>query len=297
MAWHRQRTVAGDRDALLATMIEASTTPPTGLRSSRANWRPSASVSPASSTRDRRGAPCREPRHRGGAGRGRPTHRATVRRAGHRRERRQRRRGRRRRHPRQPTSDLAYLSIGTGVAVGLVLDGRLRRGWRGAAGEIGHLPVAGDGPRCECGQRGCLEAVASGAAIARRWPVHDGASPAAALFDAARRGDDDAIDQRDRLVDHLAVSGHGRRPDRRPADRRARRRCRRSRPSARSTPSAGRCAGGPPVRRCSPISTSPAGWRCSPTGPPPAPWEPSSWPGSASSTHQHRIAVPSASSF
>ncbi len=102
--------------------------------------------------------------------------------------------------------DLAYLSLGTGVAVGLVLGGELRRGWRGAAGEIGHLPVDADGPVCECGQRGCLEVVASGSAIGRRWPVADGESPVAALFDAAQRGDADAIDQRDRLADHLAVA-------------------------------------------------------------------------------------------
>jgi predicted NBD/HSP70 family sugar kinase len=100
--------------------------------------------------------------------------------------------------------DLAYLSVGTGVAVGLVLDGTLRRGWRGAAGEIGHIAVDPLGPPCPCGQRGCLEAVASGAALARRWPVDDGESPAAAMFTAARGGDERAIRERDRLASHLA---------------------------------------------------------------------------------------------
>jgi predicted NBD/HSP70 family sugar kinase len=102
--------------------------------------------------------------------------------------------------------DLAYLSIGTGVAVGLVLDGELRRGWRGAAGELGHLPVDPEGPWCECGQRGCLEVVASGPAIARRWPATDGGSPVAALFDAAATGDRDAVAQRERLAGHLAAA-------------------------------------------------------------------------------------------
>jgi predicted NBD/HSP70 family sugar kinase len=102
------------------------------------------------------------------------------------------------------SDDLAYLSIGTGVAVGLVLDGRIRRGWRGAAGEIGHLPVDPDGPVCRCGQRGCLEAVASGAALARQWPADDGLSPATALFAAAAAGSAPAIAVRDRFAGHVA---------------------------------------------------------------------------------------------
>ena len=81
------------------------------------------------------------------------------------------------------TGDLAYLSVGTGVAAGFLLGGRIRRGAHGAAGEIGHLPVALGGPLCECGQRGCLEAVASGTAIARRWPAGDGEASAAEIRD------------------------------------------------------------------------------------------------------------------
>ncbi|MCL2595388.1 MAG: ROK family protein, partial [Promicromonosporaceae bacterium] len=62
--------------------------------------------------------------------------------------------------------DLAFLSIGTGIAAGLVLDGVMRRGL-GAAGEIGHLPLVPDGPVCPCGQRGCLELYGSGSALER----------------------------------------------------------------------------------------------------------------------------------
>jgi glucokinase len=54
---------------------------------------------------------------------------------------------------------MAYLNLGTGLAAGLVLDGRLRRGARGIAGEIGHIPVDPEGPPCACGQSGCLERV------------------------------------------------------------------------------------------------------------------------------------------
>lgn len=55
------------------------------------------------------------------------------------------------------------------LAAGVVIDGRLHRGHRGAAGEIGHLPLDPLGLPCSCGQRGCLEAVASGAALVAAW--------------------------------------------------------------------------------------------------------------------------------
>lgn len=66
----------------------------------------------------------------------------------------------------RPLRSLAYLSIGTGISAGLVLDGRLYRGVQGMAGEIGHIPMDANGPRCGCGQYGCLEAVAAGPAVA-----------------------------------------------------------------------------------------------------------------------------------
>ena len=72
-------------------------------------------------------------------------------------------------------SDVLYVTISTGVGAGLVLGGRLYAGAHGLAGELGHLPVAVDGPVCSCGRRGCLEAFASGPSIARaaRAAVHD----------------------------------------------------------------------------------------------------------------------------
>ena len=99
--------------------------------------------------------------------------------------------------------DLVYLSIGTGLAAGLILQGRLRRGDHGAAGEIGHVPVDPAGALCTCGQRGCLETIASGSAIAAAWPSGD--VPAAqALFAAAQSGDPKAIDARDRFAHGVA---------------------------------------------------------------------------------------------
>jgi glucokinase-like ROK family protein len=64
-------------------------------------------------------------------------------------------------------ADLAYLSIGTGISAGVVLDGRLHRGARGMAGEIGHVVIDAAGPTCPCGLRGCFEALASGPSVAR----------------------------------------------------------------------------------------------------------------------------------
>jgi glucokinase len=61
---------------------------------------------------------------------------------------------------------MAFFSIGTGVGGGVVVDGRLRLGPLGAAGELGHQTILPDGPRCGCGNRGCLETLASGPAIA-----------------------------------------------------------------------------------------------------------------------------------
>lgn len=100
--------------------------------------------------------------------------------------------------------DLAYLALGTGVAVGLVLEGRLRRGAHGLAGEVGHLPVRPGGAECPCGQRGCLELYASGSGLAREVQ-HDGPEPlAAVVFDAAARGERHAREVRDRLLDGVA---------------------------------------------------------------------------------------------
>ena len=64
--------------------------------------------------------------------------------------------------------NLAYIKLGTGVGYGLVLDGQSDRGSTGCAGEIGHITLNENGPICTCGNRGCLEAMAGGWAIASR---------------------------------------------------------------------------------------------------------------------------------
>ena len=67
----------------------------------------------------------------------------------------------------QGQENILLLTLGTGIGGGLILGGELYRGSRGFAGEIGHIPILADGPLCGCGRHGCLEALASGTAIAR----------------------------------------------------------------------------------------------------------------------------------
>src|SRR6185312_9283998 len=61
-----------------------------------------------------------------------------------------------------------YATLGTGIGAGLVLDGKVYHGRTGNAVEAGHLSIDRRGPRCGCGKRGCIEALASGPAVARR---------------------------------------------------------------------------------------------------------------------------------
>jgi glucokinase len=63
--------------------------------------------------------------------------------------------------------DMVMLTLGTGVGGGVLIQGRLHRGIDGAHPELGHVPVDPDGPDCYCGQKGCLEVMASGTAITR----------------------------------------------------------------------------------------------------------------------------------
>ena len=87
----------------------------------------------------------------------------------------------------QGAEDLICLFIGTGIGGGVVSGGRMLSGCSNTAGELGHITVDMNGPRCTCGNRGCLEALAGGWAIARRAREAIQADPAAgkALLQAA----------------------------------------------------------------------------------------------------------------
>ncbi len=108
-------------------------------------------------------------------------------------------------HLLEKTQSMAYLNLGTGLAAGIIIDGAVWRGSRGTAGEIGHIPVDPNGPECPCGQRGCLEMLASGSAIARQWPTDD-PKPARALFAAASAGDPHALEVKQRFVENVAAA-------------------------------------------------------------------------------------------
>lgn len=95
--------------------------------------------------------------------------------------------------PAGTTADAAVIVIGTGIAAALFAGGRPVRGG-GYAGELGHAPVEPGGERCACGGRGCLEALASAGAIARRYTARSGHAVTGAeqVLRAAQAGDDEA---------------------------------------------------------------------------------------------------------
>jgi predicted NBD/HSP70 family sugar kinase/biotin operon repressor len=86
--------------------------------------------------------------------------------------------------------DLIYVKVSSGIGAGLVLGGRLHRGATGIAGEIGHVQVRADGAVCRCGNRGCLETVASGPALLSVLrPAHGPDLTLAGMLELAAEGD------------------------------------------------------------------------------------------------------------
>jgi glucokinase len=83
------------------------------------------------------------------------------------------------------TRDMVYITWSTGVGAGVVAEGRLIDGAHGSAGEVGHMIIDPNGPVCGCGQRGCVEAICSGANVQKRYGI-----PAKELLEAAAEGDE-----------------------------------------------------------------------------------------------------------
>lgn len=116
-------------------------------------------------------------------------------------------------------SDMACITIGTGVGCGLILGGRLYKGRYFTAGEFGHTIVEKDGLDCNCGKKGCLEAYASGTAILKRYRIEikNGSSSSLQskkeideiktedIFDEAKYGDPLSIKVIDEAVDYLSI--------------------------------------------------------------------------------------------
>jgi predicted NBD/HSP70 family sugar kinase len=88
-------------------------------------------------------------------------------------------------------TDFVHVSAEIGIGAALVVEGRLFRGARGFAGELGHVPVRPEGPRCSCGAFGCLETYAGEEALLRAAGVRSGRGPA--LKAAAVAGDPAAL--------------------------------------------------------------------------------------------------------
>lgn len=88
--------------------------------------------------------------------------------------------------------DMLLLTIGTGIGAGIVLGGQLYRGWVGSGAELGHMVIDMNGPRCQgnCPNHGCVEAMASGTALAREARRIAAEQPSSALGQALTAGRD-----------------------------------------------------------------------------------------------------------
>ncbi len=113
--------------------------------------------------------------------------------------------------------NLVLITLGTGVGGGIVMDGRIVSGVSGFGGEIGHITLDGNGPRCHCGRRGCLEAYAGAYGIVRmanefrrvsrkRTAGRDEKLTAFRVFERARAGDLWAREAIRSAGDHLGVA-------------------------------------------------------------------------------------------
>ncbi|MFG3498664.1 ROK family protein [Streptomyces sp. NPDC047928] len=99
-----------------------------------------------------------------------------------------------------------FVPLGTGIAGAIGIGGAIEAGAHGCAGEIGHIVVRPGGPSCGCGQRGCLETLASAAAVTRAWAEASG-DPDADAADCAKAvesGDERAVRVWRSAVDALA---------------------------------------------------------------------------------------------
>lgn len=118
--------------------------------------------------------------------------------------------------------NVAFITLGTGVGGGLIADGNLLHGARGAAGEIGHVTVEVDGYDCTCGKKGCLEQYASATGIVRiardmaeeyagdsklKYQIDDGQDvDSKVVFDLAKENDEFALLVVEKFVHYLALA-------------------------------------------------------------------------------------------
>ena len=96
---------------------------------------------------------------------------------------------------------LACITLGTGVGGGIMVDGKLHFGAFGIGGEIGHQTVAPEGPRCGCGNPGCLEAMTRAAVVA----ANAGRDSIEDVLTGFKRGDQRCVDAMRRAADYMAI--------------------------------------------------------------------------------------------
>jgi len=117
--------------------------------------------------------------------------------------------------------NIIYLTVSTGIGGGIIIDGELYSGTDGCAGEVGHMTIEAGGPQCHCGNHGCLEALASGWAVAKAaiTRINDGGKSsiielvegrlenitAETVAVAARRGDRLAADIVAEAAEYLGI--------------------------------------------------------------------------------------------
>lgn len=114
---------------------------------------------------------------------------------------------------------LILMTLGTGVGGGIIIDGKIYRGFNGAGAEIGHTIIQCGGVVCSCGRRGCLETYASVTGLIRQtrekielcpdsimkeWVEKYGKVSGRTAFECARKGDMAAIEVRDRYIEYVA---------------------------------------------------------------------------------------------
>jgi len=124
--------------------------------------------------------------------------------------------------PHAGAQNLLYVTVSTGIGGGIITNGRMATGARGGAGEVGHVTVMPGGPRCGTGCDGCVEAIASGTALAARARerIEEGESPAMLemaggdaskitsriVFQAAAAGDPTANEVLDTGIRYLGIA-------------------------------------------------------------------------------------------
>ena len=119
----------------------------------------------------------------------------------------------------QGCNSFVFITLGTGVGGGIVLDGKLYRGFNGAGAELGHMAIVMDGVPCTCGRRGCYESYASVTALIRQtreamekdpssamhaWTASHGKVSGRTAFECAKAGDATAIRVRDTYLSYVA---------------------------------------------------------------------------------------------